>query len=250
MIKGVLFDLGGVFYVGDQPLPGAYETLLSLRAAGIPMRFITNITRLDRRGIVNKLARMDLRIPEQDLFTPVMAAREYLAGHHLAPHLLVHPNLENEFADLTRGTPNAVLIGDAGQTFSYRALNEAFRLLLKGMPLLALGKNRYFREGDGLSLDMGPFVAALEYAAEIEAVILGKPAPDFFLAAVNSLDLPPNDVVMVGDDARTDIGGAMAGGLQGILVRTGKYRPGDETQVICRGARVFDTLDEAVDYIL
>lgn len=250
MIKGVLFDLGGVFFVGDEPLPGAYETLLSLRAARIPMRFITNITRLDRRGIVSKLARMDLRIPEKDLFTPVMAARQYLTRHHLVPHLLVHPNLENEFADLSRGPPNAVLIGDAGQGFSYSALNQAFRLLLKGMPLLALGKNRYFRESDGLSLDMGPFVAALEYAAEIRAVILGKPAPEFFLAAVNSLGLSPKEVAMVGDDAGTDIGGAMAGGLQGILVRTGKYRPGDETPVVCRGARVFDTLNEAVDYIL
>lgn len=250
MIKGVLFDLGGVFYVGDEPLPGAYETLLSLRAAGIPMRFITNATSLNRRGIISKLARMDLRISERDLFTPVMAAREYLAKHRLVPHLLVHPNLKSEFSDLIGGSPNAVLMGDAGQSFRYQTLNEAFRLLLQGMPLLALGKNRYFRDSDGLSLDVGPFVAALEYAADIKAIILGKPAPEFFLAAVRSLGLPPQDVAMVGDDASTDVGGALTVGLQGILIRTGKYCLGDEAEVVSRGARVFDTLDEAVDYIL
>lgn len=250
MIKGVLFDLRGVFYVGDEPLPGAYETLLSLRAAGIPMRFITNTSRLNRREIISKLARMDLRISKQDLFTPVMAAREYLVKHRLVPHLLVHPNLKSEFSDLVGGNPNAVLIGDAGQSFSYETLNEAFRLLLQGMPLLALGKNRYFCDSDGLSLDVGPFVTALEYAADIKAIILGKPAPEFFLAAVRSLGLLPEDVVMVGDDAGADVGGALAVGLQGILVRTGKYRPGDEAEVESRGAQVFDTLDEAVDYIL
>lgn len=250
MIQGVLFDLGGVFYVGDQPLPGAHDTLLSLRAAGVPMRFITNTTRITRRGIVDKLKGMGLLIPEAAIFTPAMAAREYLAEHGLHPHLLIHPRLEPEFADLQPHPPDAVLMGDAGQAFSYAALNTAFRLLLEGAPLLAMGKNRYFREHDGMSLDIGPFVAALEYAADTEAVVLGKPAADFFLAAVASLGVPAGNVVMVGDDAHADVAGAMDAGLQGILVRTGKYRPGDEELVETRGGRVFDSLDEAVDYIL
>jgi len=113
-----------------------------------------------------------------------------------------------------------------------------------------MGSNRYFREDDGLSLDLGPFVAALEYAAELEAVVLGKPSADFFLAAVHSLDLPPQDVVMVGDDAEMDVRGALAAGLQGALVQTGKYRDGDETRVESRGGRTFEDLDAVVDYIL
>ncbi len=250
MIQGVLFDLGGVFYVGGHTLPGAHDTLLSLRAAGIPMRFITNTTRITRRGIVDKLKGLGLLIPEAAIFTPAMAARGYLAEHALHPQLLIHPELEPEFADLKPSPPDAVLMGDAGQAFGYDALNLAFRLLLEGAPLLAMGKNRYFREQDGLSLDIGPFVAALEYAADTEAVVLGKPAADFFLAAVASLGLPAEHVVMVGDDAQTDVAGAMDVGLQGILVRTGKYRHGDEKWVENRGGRVFDSLDEVVDYIL
>ncbi|MDQ2694961.1 MAG: TIGR01458 family HAD-type hydrolase [Pseudomonadota bacterium] len=251
MIRGVLFDLGGVLYVGDRPLPGAREALISLRAAGIPMRFITNTTRLPRNGVVARLAAMNLKIPAQYLFTPAQAARSYLAAHQLTPHLLVHPRLHGEFADLIKDGPaNAVLMGDAGHAFTYETLNTAFRLLLDGAPLLAMGKNRYFKERDGLSLDIGPFVVALEYAADVDAVILGKPAPDFFLAAVASLGLPPEEVVMIGDDAAADVGGALAAGLQGILVRTGKYRPGDEAEVLARGARVFANVDEAVDYIL
>lgn len=250
MIRGVLFDLGGVLYVGDQSLPGAQEALLSLKAAGIPMRFITNTTRLPRHRIFLKLKRMGLDIPERDIFTPAMAAREYLCQHRLTPHLLVHPNLQGEFKDLFADSPNAVLMGDAGHAFTYEALNTAFRLLLEKAPLLAMGKNRYFRESDGLSLDIGPFVVALEYAANIEAVILGKPSSEFFMAAINSLALPSEEIAMVGDDAISDVAGGMAVGLQGILVRTGKYQPGDEAEVESQGARIVANIDEAVDYIL
>ena len=250
MIQGVLLDLGGVLYVGDQLLPGAREALLSLRAAGIPVRFLTNTTRMPHDRIVAKLNNMGLEVAAQDLFTPAKAARQYLKAHGLTPHLLVHPNLQGEFVDLIKGPPQAVLMGDAGHAFTYEALNTAFRLLLQGMPLLAMGNNRYFRETDGLSLDIGPFVAALEYAVRTKAIILGKPAPEFFLAAVNSLGLPAGVVAMVGDDAVADVSGAMAVGLQGILVRTGKYMRGDEDELEADTARICENIDEAVDYIL
>ena len=250
MIHGVLLDLEGVLYVGGYPLPGAREALLSLRAAGIPMRFVTNTTRLTRATLVNRLARMGLEVSLQHLFTPVVAARQYLIARELTPHLLVHPDIQSEFADLLGPAPGAVLLGDAGPDFTYEALNQCFRLLLDGLPLLAMGSNRYFRNGNEWNLDIGPFMTALEYAAELEAVVLGKPSADFFQAAVNSLDLPPQDVVMVGDDAEMDVCGALAAGLRGALVRTGKYRHGDEAKVEPHGGRVFDDLDAVVDYIL
>lgn len=250
MIHGVLLDLEGVLYIGGYPLPGAREALLSLRAAGIPLRFVTNATRVTRATVIDRLARMGLDVKLQHLFTPVVAARSYLIAHQLTPHLLVHPAIRGEFADLLGPAPGAVLIGDAGPDFSYDALNRCFRLLLDGLPLLAMGSNRYFRDGGGWNLDIGPFMAALEYAAELEAVVLGKPSVDFFQAAVDSLDLPTQDVVMVGDDAEMDVRGALAAGLRGALVRTGKYHPGDEAKVEPQGGRVFDDLDAVVDYIL
>lgn len=250
MVRGVLFDLGGVLYIGERLLPGAQDALISLQAAGIPTRFITNTTRVSRHRIFTKLKHLGLHIPERHIFTPAMAARQYLRQHELTPYLLVHPNLQSEFKDLVDDSANAVLMGDAGHAFTYEALNMVFRLLLEGAPLLAMGKNRYFRESDGMSLDIGSFVVALEYAAGIEAVILGKPAPAFFQAAVDSLNLPPEEVAMVGDDAVADVAGGMAVGMQGILVCTGKYQPGDEVEVKSRGARVVADIDEAVDYIL
>ncbi len=245
-----MFDLSGVLYVGDRLLPGAREALLSLRAAAIPVRFITNTTRSTRKQIVAKLTRMGLNIRERDILTPAMAARYYLRTYQLTPHLLVHPNLWGEFADLLNDSPNAVLMGDAGHAFTYETLNQAFRLLMEDKPLLAMGNNRYFQETDGLSLDIGPFVSALEYAANTQAVILGKPSQDFFLTAVASFELQPAEVVIVGDDAVADVIGGINAGLQGILVRTGKYRSGDGRKVMTEGGQVVDNIDEAVDCIL
>ena len=143
----------------------------------------------------------------------------------------MHPNLLPEFDGLPQSDPDAVVVGFAKDAFTYRAMNQAFSLLKKGVPLIATGLTRYFEGGDGLELDAGPFVRALEFAAETTAIVLGKPSPEFFVEAAMELGLNPEECVMVGDDAVSDIGGALAAGLRGILVKTGKYRPGDEVKI-------------------
>ncbi|MFQ5546308.1 MAG: TIGR01458 family HAD-type hydrolase, partial [Acidiferrobacterales bacterium] len=238
MIGGILLDLAGVLYVGDTPLPGAREAIERLHHARLPTRYLTNTTRSTRRAILNRLSRMGLSIPPYSIYTAPLAARRYVESHGLRPYLLIHPNLKAEFAEFGEGPYNAVLVGDGGNAFTYERLNYAFRLLLEGAPLLAMGNNRYFKERDGFSLDVGPFVTALEYAAGVRAKILGKPAPDFFQAAVADLGCKADEVMMVGDDVAADVIGAVSAGLQGLLVKTGKYRPGDEDQLKSANADV------------
>lgn len=97
-----------------------------------------------------------------------------------------------------------------------------------------------------MSLDAGPFVAALEYAARTRAVLFGKPAPAFFHAVLADLRIDPQEAVMIGDDVEADVNGALAAGIPAILVRTGKYRAGDE-QRASAGGRCAASLREAVD---
>jgi hypothetical protein len=75
--------------------------------------------------------------------------------------------VKEDFAELEDAVDDvdAVVVGDLGERFDYAVLNQAFRRLMDGAELVALQKNRYWRTQDGLSLDVGPFVAALEYAA-------------------------------------------------------------------------------------
>jgi HAD superfamily hydrolase (TIGR01458 family) len=123
----------------------------------------------------------------------------------------------------------AVVVGDLGAGWDFGRLNRAFRLLMQDPPpaLVALGMTRYWRAEDGLRLDTGPFVQALSYASGRTPVVMGKPAPAFFQAAADLLELPPTELVMIGDDIRGDIEGAQKAGIPGVLVRTGKFSPGD-----------------------
>jgi HAD superfamily hydrolase (TIGR01458 family) len=231
MIKGVLIDLSGTIHVGHTPIAGAVEALLRLRRSGLRLKFVTNTSRRTRKTLHNDLRRIGFDIAEDEMFTAPLAVRRYLEAHRMRPYLLVHPNLVPEFDGISRENPDAVVVGDAEDDFSFHNMNEAFRLLKGGAQLLATGRTRYFEGPEGLELDAGPYVAALEYAADVSAIVLGKPAAGFFVEAAEELDLKPSECVMIGDDAESDIAAAVAAGLQGILVQTGKFRDGDKGKV-------------------
>jgi len=249
--RGVLLDLGGVVFVGDTPLPGALEAVARLRSAGAGLRFLTNTTRRTAATLRADMARIGLEIAPDELLTPAQLARDYLVRHRLSPLLLVHRNLETEFEGIAPNGPLAVVIGDAADGFTYQRLNAAYRALEEGAVFLALAENRNFRDADGeLSLDAGAFVRALEYASRRKATVLGKPAPEFFRLALESLGCAACETAMIGDDAEADIGGALKAGIPGILVRTGKYHPGDEKMLDQPPTHIASDLTAAVAWIL
>jgi HAD superfamily hydrolase (TIGR01458 family) len=250
-IRGMLLDLDGVVYVGRTVLPGSLEAISQIRAARLPLKFITNTTRRPLRQIIGDLAPLGLQLQAEDIYTPAAIAEAFLRRRNLKPFLVVHPNLREDFSELTRDGDEAVVVGDAGEFFSYDLLNQAYRKLLHGAAFLALAKNRGFLDHDNeMSLDAGPFVAALEYASGREATVLGKPSETFFALAVQGLKCTPETVVMIGDDAEADVGGAMAAGLMGVLVQTGKYRPGQEAHLAEQPTLVAQDLKAAVDLLL
>jgi phospholysine phosphohistidine inorganic pyrophosphate phosphatase len=254
--RGVLLDLDGVLYVGDAAVPGAADAVRWLRAHEVPFRFLTNTTSRPRQAIVEKLRGMGVDAEEDEVLTPAVAAAAWMTARGVVrPALFVPEATAGEFAD--RGPlggdreegAGAVVIGDLGQGWDFTTLNRAFRLLMAapGIPLVALGLTRYWRAEDGLRLDAGAYVRALEYAAAREAVVLGKPAEAFYGTACSDLGLSPDDVVMVGDDVRTDVEGAQRAGLTGVLVRTGKFTEADlETDV--RPDAVLDSLADFPDW--
>ncbi|WP_348628649.1 TIGR01458 family HAD-type hydrolase [Mesorhizobium sp. M1A.F.Ca.IN.022.07.1.1] len=248
----MLLDLAGVVYDGDTPIAGAVAAVERLRKAGLPLRFVSNTTRSPRHKIIAQLAALGVEASDEELLTPARAAVEWLRRHGRQPHLLVHPNLEAEFTGSEGGKSRAVVVGDAGEAFDYAGLNRAFRELVAGADFLALATNRTFKDADGqLSLDAGAFVAALEFASGRSPIVLGKPSPDFFLAALGDLNCSAADAVMVGDDAESDVAGALSAGLgAGLLVRTGKYCPGDETRFDPPPTALVDDLAAATDWIL
>ena len=109
-------------------------------------------------------------------------------------------------------------MGDLGPGWTFEAMIRVFRWVRGGTAFVALHRNRYWKTGGELVLDVGAFVAELEYAAGREATLVGKPSRALFEAAARSMGLARADVAMVGDDLEADVAGAQALGMPGILV--------------------------------
>jgi HAD superfamily hydrolase (TIGR01458 family) len=245
--SGLLIDLDGVLYVEAQPVPGAQEALAALRGAGLALRFVTNTTSRSRPATLDKLRGLGFELDEDELVTPAALAVRHCREHgRERVALLVNDEVKGDFAGLEEDErePQAVIVGDLGERFDYATLNRAFRMVMDGAELVALQKNRFWLREDGLSLDVGPFVAALEYATARDAYVVGKPAPGFFAEVLSGLGLDASATAMVGDDVESDVGGALAAGLAGILVRTGKYR---EDAVAASGVEPTATVESIAD---
>jgi phospholysine phosphohistidine inorganic pyrophosphate phosphatase len=246
-VEALLLDLSGVIYVQDEAVPGAAEALTELRERGLPLRLVTNTTMRPRRAILERLDRLGIDADPSELLTPATLARRRCeeAGYNSVA-LVVLDELREDLEGLEqRGDrADAVVIGDLGDAWDYEVLNRAFRQLIDGAELIALQRNRYWETADGISLDAGPFVAALEYAIGRRAEVVGKPSPAFFELALADLGVGADRAAMVGDDVEADVGGALEAGIAGILVRTGKYR---EADVRASGIEPTATVDSIAD---
>jgi len=247
--RAVLLDLAGVLHDGPQPIPGAINALKRLRQSGLPLRFLTNTTRTPRHTLVSRLQTMGFAISVDEVDTAAHASLELIHARGLCPHFLVHPGLDEEVGP-SSPDPDTLVIGDAGERFTFESLNTAFALLMRGCHFIAMANNRYYQAEGRLQLDTGAFVAALEYASGRQAEVVGKPAAPFFQAALHALGVSAEEAVFIGDDVRDDVGGAQAAGLKAILVQTGKYRPGDESRHGISPDGVTANLTEAVDLLL
>jgi phospholysine phosphohistidine inorganic pyrophosphate phosphatase len=233
-----LLDLDGTLYAGGAAIPGAVDLVAKLRAGGTPFRLVTNTTSRSRRLLVERLRGYGFEVESGEIFTATLAgvALARRAGYSLVAPFVPTAALEDMTElELIGGTfgkpdaahpaPHAVVVGDLGEQWTYGLLQEAFEYLRGSAALVALSRDRYWLQGDRLALDAGPFVAALEFAAGVTASVAGKPSPAFYAAALESMGVKdPARVAMVGDDLWSDVQGAQRAGLQGWLVRTGKFR--------------------------
>ncbi|TMC18089.1 MAG: TIGR01458 family HAD-type hydrolase [Chloroflexi bacterium] len=227
-VHGVLLDIDGVLHVSLQPLKGAKEVLRWLEQHGYPTCFVTNTTTLARTTLAQRLQGIGLPITEERLITAPVATANYIRQHFPGKRcwLLTKGDTAADFAgiELVESEADLVVIGGAEELLTYEAMNAAFRMLMNGAVLLAMHTNLYWRTSEGLRLDSGPFVRALEVATGKEAIVLGKPAQAFFEQALLSIKVDAHEAIMVGDDIENDIGGAQGAGLRGILVCTGKHQ--------------------------
>ncbi len=228
-VQAFLIDLDGVLYTGNNPYPGVKECLQRMEEQGYGYRFVSNSTRRARDSVAKRLQGLGYNIDARQIYTPPLAAIEHIKNSGKDRCFLlttgdVHRDFEQAGICISEDDVDYVVMGDAGDGFTFERLNQALRLILDGAEILALEMDRYWSEPQGLVLSTGPFVAALEYATGKKAHLMGKPSRNFFSLALADLGIEPKEAAMIGDDILTDVHGAQEMGMRGILVKTGKYR--------------------------
>lgn len=252
-MSAILFDLDGVLYEDGVVIDGAVETIEWFRRQQVPYLYLTNTSSRPRSALVKKLNNYGINTTVNEFLTPPLATARWLKKNHIdGPVALFIPEatkeefIECEIYDQHTENADAVVIGDLGTAWDFDTLNRAFNILINNpaAKLIALGMTRYWRAQDGLRLDAGPFVTALQYATGNVPVVLGKPAPGFYESALNLLQVKADECYMIGDDIKGDIEAAQNIGINAIMVRTGKYSPAD----IKSGIKPDAILDSVADF--
>ena len=225
--------MDGVLHVSGRPLPGVAAAVERLRKDGHRLRFVTNSTTRSRAALAGDLRGFGITLHDEELQTTPRAAARALAGRRVLALVMDAIVSDLDGVELVGEEADAVLIGGADEgpetarVFSYPNLARAFAELDTGAELYCLHRNRWCQTSRGPLLDSGAFVAGLEYAAQLQATVLGKPSVAYFSAALEALGSDAGQAWMVGDDLESDVEGAHAAGLRTVLVRTGKFRQDD-----------------------
>jgi glycerol 3-phosphatase-2 len=225
----VLLDLDGCIWIGDEVIPGSAEALAELRAAGRSIAFITNDARRSPEEYVRKLWSLGLQASLEEIVTVGAAIQYALAGRlpGSTAYVIGSPAVFRHVAEsghrIVNGTDQAthadVVVIAGHDAFNYDELREAVQAALAGAEIVAAGRDRTFPGPDGQWPGTGSIVAAVEFAAQRDARVVGKPDPLIFSTALDRLG--PGRALMIGDRVESDFVGATAAGLDGAIVLSG-----------------------------
>jgi HAD superfamily hydrolase (TIGR01458 family) len=222
----VLIDFDGVIKLGDKIADDAGELFTFLSKNYIPYFLISNSTLRTSSAMIDfiRSSGIDAEIPAM---TAVDAALSYVRENYKKVSVYCRDNIKVLFSEFdTAENPEAVVLGDIADRWTYETMNEIFRKVLNGADIIAMHKNRCWQpDGKTLTMDAGAFITAIEYASSRDAILIGKPSPIYFQTALKKLGFKPgSEFIMVGDDMESDIEAAQKIGGKGILVYTGKTK--------------------------
>ncbi len=220
----LLIDLDGVLRIGNQPAENLREFLEYLKNSRRPACVISNTTMLNAAEIKKYFDNLKIELPIP-LITASDATYLYSKSRYKRVAVYCSELVKNMFSEmLDFENPEAVIVGDIGKGWTYEILNDIFRKVRDGADFVAMQKNKFWKTPeDGLLLDAGAFIKAIEYSTNKEATLIGKPSPIYFNTGLKRIGFKPGaKFIMLGDDLETDIKGANDLGAKSILIYTGK----------------------------
>ncbi|MFX1497073.1 MAG: HAD-IIA family hydrolase [Promethearchaeota archaeon] len=235
--KGILSDIDGTLFFKGSAIPGAIEAISKIRKMGIKFLFLTNTDSKTPKSIYTQLVRYGFSIKENEIFTPIIALKEFISTEpEKSIYLVASKEIESLFSEFNliknNQIPDYVIIADFRDNWDLNRLNLAFKYIMQGAKLFGAQGNRYFLDQKGEPvIDTGSLVKMLAVTANVSFKIFGKPSIEFFNQALNKLSLRSNECIVIGDDYESDIQGAHNTNMKSILVKTGKgsyYKPSNK----------------------
>ncbi len=254
MKHGYLIDMDGVLYRGPQLIPGADYFIQQLRARDIPFRLLTNNSQRTRRDVVAKVARLNIDVEEEHVFTSAMATARFLAQQKpggtafvIGEGGLLNALHQNGYAVVDH-EPDYVVVGE-GRTFNLELVEAAVRMILGGAKLIATNLDPNCPTQHGLRPGCGAMVAMLELATGIKAFSVGKPSPVMMRAARKELGLATDETTIIGDTMETDILGGVQLDFHTVLVLSGGTNKQDLARYAYRPEIVVESLAEFAEML-
>lgn len=228
-LKGYIFDLDGTIYLGNQLIPNANKVVNQLQAAGKKVMFLTNKTIESREKYVEKLRGFQINVTIDQILNPTVTLIQYLRKHHpdAVLYIIGEKIIKNELAQAgfrTARTPEEtdIVIISWDRDFHYNHLNFAYQAVKLGAKMIATNPDRTCPMEDGDVPDCAGMTGALEAVSGKKIdVQIGKPSILTIQAALNVIQLQPEECIMIGDRLETDIRMGIEAGMKTALVLTG-----------------------------
>ncbi len=255
--KLFIFDIDGTLHTDGELVNGSIELIQQLRQANYMIRFMTNTTTKSQHMLLAQLQDLGIDVVDEEILSAPEASRTFLRqeqsamGRKIRLWAVVSDHIKADFNEFEHSSerPDFVVIGDIGEDWSIDLLNQIFRCLNRGAKLIALHKNKFWQTRQGLKVDIGLFIAGLEYIASQSALVIGKPTIAFFQQVLASAQCDADEAVLIGDDIDSDVGGAQRLDIFSVLVKTGKYRAEYHAESTIKPDLVIDSVADLGQYI-
>lgn len=238
----MIFDLDGVVYRGDQPVPGAADLIAALRRRGTLVRFATNNSMATRAAYVARLADMGIPVDQEEIVTSTSAAIDHLRAHLPEVRRVMAVGADGMLAELRAAgfevtpaaeavppdydggplasVPDAVIAG-LDRHFDYRRLAAAAAAIRAGARFIATNADLRYPTPSGFLPGAGTMVAAIRAASGTDPLLIGKPEPAIFQAIMERAGVTAAETVAIGDNPDADMVAARRAHVRSILVLTG-----------------------------
>jgi 4-nitrophenyl phosphatase len=232
-VRGVLFDMDGVIYVGTQVLPGVQQMFDYLEKTGRKWLCVTNNASKTSAQFVEKLTEMGIRARPDQILGSAEATAGWLAeqikenGWPRGKVIIVGQDglrtaLTQHGFELTM-EPSEATYAVAGINFelTYEELARAALAIRRGARFLGTNSDVSYPSERGLLPGAGSILALLATTTGVTPTVVGKPNRGMYDQALRRIGVEPEAGMMVGDRYDTDISGALAMGLTTAGVLTG-----------------------------